>query len=109
MSLIAVVTTTGSREEARQIARALVTEGVAACVQISEIESFYTWEGTLQQDSEFRVVAKTTEELYPKVEAAIKRLHSYDLPAIYSLPLTQVYSPYAEWVAEEVRSGGVEA
>lgn len=98
MALIAVLTTTASKDEAQAIARALVEQGLSACVQISAIESFYVWEGTLQQDPEYRVVAKTTEEHYPEVERAIKELHSYELPAIYALPLSHVYAPYREWV-----------
>lgn len=104
MALLAVITTTATEEEARAIARALVDRGLAACVQISALESFYIWQGAVQQEPEYRVVAKTTEERYPDVEQTIKELHSYELPAIYGLPLYPVYAPYAEWV--RTSSGG---
>ncbi len=100
MQLLAVVTTTASLEEARKIARALVAEGLAACVQISEIESFYMWKGKLQQDTEYRVMAKTTADNYQAVERGIQGMHSYELPAIYAVPLEPVYEPYAQWVAD---------
>ncbi|HHW73295.1 MAG TPA: divalent-cation tolerance protein CutA [Firmicutes bacterium] len=98
MALVAVITTTADKDEARVIARALVEKGLAACVQISEIESFYTWQGELQQDPEYRLVAKTTEEHYSEVEKTIRALHSYELPAIYALPLSRTFEPYAAWV-----------
>jgi periplasmic divalent cation tolerance protein len=55
VSTIAIVTTTDSLEEARSIAAALVERKLAACAQISSIESYYTWQGTVQNDEEFRV------------------------------------------------------
>ena len=105
MTTIAVVTTTDSIEEARTIASALVERGLAACVQLSGIESVYTWQGATQKDDEFRVLAKTTDDRYPDVEAAILALHSYDLPAIYAVELSFVHGPYAEWVEENSRPG----
>lgn len=98
MSSIVVVTTVDSIGEARTIAEALVTKGLAACVQISEVESVYTWEGAVQSEKEFRVLAKTIVEQFDAVERLILDMHSYELPAIYGFPLQYVYQPYAEWV-----------
>ena len=105
MKTIAVLTTTDSLDQARAIARELVDRRLAACVQISSIESFYAWEGVTQNDQEFRLLAKTTEERYADVEAAIRELHSYDLPAIYAFDMVEVFEPYAEWVVDN-SSGG---
>ena len=96
---IAVFTTAATEDEARRIAGALVERRLAACVQVSAIESFYAWEGEVRQDPEFRLMAKTTRGRYAEVEAAIREQHSYDLPAIYALPMSHVFEPYAEWVA----------
>ncbi len=104
MSLLVVYTTVASREEARRMARTLVERKLAACAQISEIESFYTWNGTLQDEREFRVLLKTTEARYPAVEAAIRELHSYELPAIHAVRVARADAPYAAWV-EECASG----
>ena len=98
MKPIAVVTTIGSLEEAQAMARALVERKLAACAQISEIESFYTWNDAVQNDKEFRVLFKTTSELYQTVENAIRELHSYELPAIHAYPFENIYAPYAEWI-----------
>jgi periplasmic divalent cation tolerance protein len=100
MDIIAVLTTTDSAERAATIAEALVERKLAACVQISKIDSMYSWEGAIQNDREYRVMAKTVAGRYAEVEAAIRELHSYDLPAIYAIELTEVFAPYAEWVAD---------
>ena len=100
MTTIAVLTTIDSLEQARAIAAALVERKLAACAQISTIESIYSWQGSSQNDQEFRVMAKTTEECYRDVEAAIREMHSYELPAIYAFGMAHVFEPYAGWVAE---------
>ncbi len=102
MTTIAVITTTDSLDDARSIAAALVERKLAACAQISSIQSYYTWQGAVQHDAEFRVLLKTTSGRYADVEAAILELHSYDLPAIVAVDFTAVYGPYAEWVAGSV-------
>ena len=95
---LAVVTTVGSLGEAQSMARALVERRLAACAQISEIECFYTWQGSIQNEKEFRLLFKTIEARYPAVEAAIRELHSYELPAIHAFALEHVYAPYAAWI-----------
>jgi periplasmic divalent cation tolerance protein len=100
MSIIAIMTTTGSLDEARSIAAALVERKLVACAQISSIHSYNRWEGAVQNDDEFRLLLKTTEDRYPEVEAAILELHSYDLPAIVAFDITKGYGPYADWVSD---------
>lgn len=98
MKLVAVYTTVGNLEEARIIAKALVERKLVACAQISAIESFYPWKGEVQNDQEFQILLKTTDAQYKAVEAAIRDLHSYELPAIHAVKLDQVYEPYAAWI-----------
>ena len=105
MATIAVLTTIDTPGQARAIADMLVERRLAACVQISPIESVYSWQGGVQRDDEYRVFAKTTEDRYAAVEAAIREMHSYELPAIYAIDLTHVFGPYAEWVAENSSPG----
>ena len=104
MDIIAVLTTTDSADRAGEIAEALVKRKLAACVQISKIDSVYSWEGDIQNEREYRVMAKTVASRYAEVETAIRELHSYDLPAIYAVELTEVFAPYAGWVAENTSS-----
>lgn len=102
MSSIAIMTTTDSLDEARAIAAAVVDRKLAACAQISSIQSYYTWEGEVRHDDEFRLLIKTTDARYADVEAAILELHSYDLPAVVAFDITQAYGPYADWIAAGV-------
>jgi len=104
MNIIAIMTTTDSLDEARSIAAALVERKLAACVQISPIQSYYRWQGAVQNDEEFRILIKTVEDRYADVEAAILELHSYDLPAVLALDVTHAYGPYREWVNDSVSS-----
>lgn len=102
MSAIAVVTTVASRKEARALARALVEAKLAACAQVSRIESVYAWKGAIESGKEYRVLFKTLEEHYPAVERAIRDLHSYELPAIHAFALTHISPDYAAWIEESV-------
>lgn len=103
MGTIAVLTTTDSKESGKAIARALVERKLAACVQLSAIESTYAWEGKVEESPEFRLLVKTTSDRYPEVEAAIRELHTYDLPAIVGFRLDHAFEPFAAWVAENSR------
>ncbi|WP_427158437.1 divalent-cation tolerance protein CutA [Aliinostoc sp. HNIBRCY26] len=98
MNYIAVVTTVSNLIEAQRMARTLVEQKLAACAQISEIESFYVWDNAVQNEKEFRVLFKTTDENYQAIEEAIKQLHSYELPPIHAFKLEHIYAPYAEWI-----------
>ena len=97
-SLLLVVTTVGSRDEADRIARALVEQRLAACAQISAIDSYYVWEDAVRCDAEFRVLFKVAASAYEEAERAVRALHSYDLPAIHAIPVERAYAPYADWV-----------
>ncbi len=105
MNPIAVITTVGSRTEAQAMARALVERKVAACAQIDVIESYYTWDGAIHNEPEFRITFKTTDAQYAVVEAAIRELHSYALPAIHAITLSPVYAPYAQWIRDNANGG----
>ena len=83
------------------MARALVERRLAACAQIDTIESFYIWDGAVQNAQEFRVTFKTTDALYGTIEAAIRELHSYTLPAIHAVSLAPIYDPYAQWIVNQ--------
>ena len=110
MACIAVVTTLGSLEEAQRMGRALVERRLAACAQITAIESCYIWNEALCNEREFRLLLKTTEARYPDIESAIRETHPYDLPAIHAERLEPVYPPYAEWIERMTReAAGVTA
>jgi len=98
MDLIAVYTSLPSRQQAQQLAASLVQTGLVACAQISEIESFYRWEGELQQEVEYRLLLKAPARCYDAIETAILSGHSYELPAIHAIRIERVHAPYAAWI-----------
>lgn len=100
--LLAVVTTVDSEASAESMARTLVERRLAACVQISAIQSVYEWNGEVVTDAEFRLIAKTTAARYRDIERAIIELHSYDLPVVYALDAERCNLAYSRWVADQV-------
>lgn len=98
MEYLIAITTVSSRPEAQTLAKQIMAQRLAACIHIHEIESFYYWEGELQQEPEFRLLCKTTASQYPALEKFIQAHHPYDLPAIYAIALDQVEATYGEWV-----------
>ena len=102
MTAIAVVTTVGSKKEARRMAYALVDAKLAACAQISKIDSVYAWKGKIESGKEYRVLLKTVEAHYSAVERAILDLHSYELPAIHAFPFEHISPLYADWIEASV-------
>ena len=103
MQINFIYMTVGSKEEARQIGKELVTTRLAACVNIlDQMNSFYMWDGELQDDTEVVMIAKTTADRLPDLIEKVKSLHSYDCPCIVSLPVSGGHPPFLEWIAEEV-------
>jgi periplasmic divalent cation tolerance protein len=104
MNVSLVYITTGSKEEAKKIGMALVSNRLVACVNIIDgVESLYWWEGTLQDEQEAVLIAKTKETLVGEVVEKVKSLHSYSCPCVVSVPLTGGNEAFLEWVRNETR------
>jgi periplasmic divalent cation tolerance protein len=101
--MLLIHTTTPTRDEALRLARELVEQGLVACAQLSDIESVYLWQGALQQGPECRLLLKTSDDKWPEVERFIQERHSYEVPAIFAVPVTQASEGYANWVTETTR------
>jgi periplasmic divalent cation tolerance protein len=101
--LLLVITTVSSEEDARRIASNLVEQRLVACAQISPVESIYRWKDGLQQETEWRLVLKTTDAAYNELEAELVKVHPYELPAIYSVPVTHTLDVYDHWVHDHIR------
>ena len=101
---IQVFTTTGSRDQAQQIAQGLIEARLAACVQVSgPITSTYRWQGQVESADEFLCVIKTDQAHYAAVEETIRRLHSYEVPEILAVPVIAGNPAYLKWLAEELK------
>ncbi len=101
---IIVLVTCGSEEEAANIANILVEDHLAACVHIvSPIRSIYRWEGKIWDEKEWLLVIKTRRERFREIETRVKSLHSYSVPEVISLPITDGSSCYLDWLLEMTR------
>jgi periplasmic divalent cation tolerance protein len=100
-----VLVTCGTLTEGRRIARTVVSERLAACVNIvlSPVESFYTWKGKLEKAREYLLVMKTTAKRLAELESEVKRLHSYDVPEIIAFPIVAGSGEYLAWLQESVK------
>jgi periplasmic divalent cation tolerance protein len=98
-----VLTTAGSEEEARKIARHLVEGRLAACVNIvPQITSVYRWENKVEEAGEWLLIIKTTADAFERVREAILQLHSYGLPECICLTIDDGSPDYLSWIAENV-------
>ncbi len=103
---IVVLVTCGSEEEALKIANALVEEHLAACVNlVAPIRSIYRWEGKIWDEKEWLLIIKTQRQRFEELEKKVKSLHSYSVPEIISLPITEGSSAYLNWIRENTESG----
>ncbi len=102
-----VSTAAGSREDAEQIAAALVERRLAGCVQVvGPVRSVYRWQGRVEQADEWLCLAKTTSDRFAAVEAAIRELHSYECPEIVATPIVAGSAAYLAWLAEQTADAG---
>lgn len=100
-----VYVTAPSQEIAKTIAMAVVEEGTAACVNIiGPISSVFSWQGKVEEASEFAMVMKTTQAIYHKLEARIRSLHPYDCPCIIALPVSAGSATFLNWIHASTRS-----
>ena len=100
-----VLTTVGSEDEARKIARHLVEQKLAACVNIvPQIESIYRWQDKVESAREWLLLIKTTAEGFAAVRDAIRELHSYEVPECVVIAVEDGSAEYLEWLADSVKS-----
>jgi periplasmic divalent cation tolerance protein len=100
-----VLVTCGSAKEARRIARAIVKQRLAACVNILEapVRSIYRWKGRVESAEEFLLIIKSSRKRFAALQNAIRKLHSYDVPEIIAVPIDSGPRNYLAWLSESVR------
>jgi len=104
MSKYLFLVTVGNIEEGKNIARNLVENKVAACVNIiPNITSIYEWKGVIEEDNEYLLFIKTTEEKSALLIQKIKELHSYDEPECIGFKIERGSQSYLKWIEDVVR------
>jgi periplasmic divalent cation tolerance protein len=104
--VVLVLTTLGADADALTLARTLVEEHLAACVNVlSPMTSVYRWRGRIEEDQERQIVVKTTRTKVPALEQRLRQLHPYELPEFLVVTASSGSEAYLGWVLENTRSG----
>jgi periplasmic divalent cation tolerance protein len=100
-----VVYVTAPEKEAAALARTLVEERLAACVNlVPGIRSFYWWQGKIEDDPEVLCIMKTQSHLFEALRDRVRALHSYEVEEIIALAIIAGNQPYLDWIKENTRS-----
>jgi len=100
---IVVLSTASSAAEAETIARRLVDERLAACVNVvTGVRSFYRWKGKIEDSGEWLLVIKSSRGRFEELRAALEKLHSYDVPEVIALPVVEGTKNYLNWMEGEL-------
>jgi periplasmic divalent cation tolerance protein len=103
VAVLVVLSTFPDADQAAQIARVLVDDQLAACVNlITGVRSIYRWQGAVADAAEVLAIIKTTAERYPALSARLAELHPYEVPEIIALPLAEGHPPYLAWLVGQV-------
>lgn len=94
------MTTTNTKKNAKKIINALLKKKIAACIQLFPIESFYTWEGKVNEDKEFILFIKSKASLYNQIEKIVLKNHKYTTPEIIQVPINKGATAYLSWITE---------
>jgi periplasmic divalent cation tolerance protein len=96
---IVIFITAPTADKGEEIARLLVSEGIAACASIiPRIRSVYNWNGKICEDEEVLLLVKSRKSLFPAIRDRVKSVHSYDVPEIISLPISDGLPEYLDWL-----------
>ncbi len=103
-----VVLVTAPRDKAREIARRLVEERLAACVNIvDEVHSIYWWQGRVEEDKESLLIVKTRADALQALVEGVRRIHPYQVPEVIALPIIAGLEDYLDWLENEVKPSGI--
>lgn len=101
---VVIFITASSEEQARKIARLLLNQRKAACVNIvPKVESLYWWKGKLESAQETLLIVKTKASLVSDIVNTVKKAHSYEVPEIIALPIVDGNEDYLKWIEGEVK------
>jgi len=103
---IVILCTCSSEAEAERLARLLVEDRLAACVNaIPRVRSTYRWQGAVETADEVLLVIKSSADLFPAVEEKLRAAHSYQVPEVLALPVAAGSAPYLEWLRGSLGPG----
>lgn len=102
-----VVFVTAPRGKGEELAKRLVEERLAACINVlSGVASHYWWKGRVERSEEDLIILKSSVRVLDKLVARVKELHEYEVPEVIAMPIVAGYSEYLRWLRREVASRG---
>jgi len=102
--ILLVITNLPDETSAARLARHLIDERAAACVnQLAPCTSTYRWQGNIESATEVPLLIKTTQAAYPRLEKLIRVVHPYELPEIIAVPVTAGLPAYLSWIDNETK------
>lgn len=104
MEFIVIYCTVPNKKEGQHIAKCLINNNLAACVNIiDKIESVFSWDHKLMEEKEALLIIKTRKDLFEQIKNLIKEMHSYSVPEIIGVNITQADETYLQWIAHETK------
>ncbi|KSW12610.1 cation tolerance protein CutA [Pyrodictium occultum] len=100
---LVVVFVTAPRGKGAEIARRLLGERLAACVNVGSVRSMYWWEGRIEEDEEELLVIKTTVSRLEELIERVKEIHPYSVPEVIALPVIACLGDYCRWARSETK------
>lgn len=103
-NVLIVLTSCPDTEVADRLARTLVEQKLAACVnRLPAVNSVYRWQGAVERAIEVPLLIKSTRERLPEIQEAIRALHPYEVPEIVAIPVVAGLPAYLRWVVDETQ------
>jgi periplasmic divalent cation tolerance protein len=102
MGFIIIKTTFDNRKNAESMAKKLIESKLAACIQLSEIESYFKWNNKTQNAKEYKIEIKTNTKNYKNIEKLIKQNHTYKIPEIIAVKIKKGSKEYFNWMKGEI-------
>lgn len=102
MEYIIIKTTFGSKKDAESAAKKIIESRLGACVQLSEIESYYRWNNKTEKSQEYKIEIKTLSKNYKKIEEMIIKNHKYKIPEIVATKIKKGSKKYLNWMKGEI-------
>lgn len=101
---IVVLNTCASAEEAERLARRVIDDRLAACVNVlSPVRSFFRWKGKIEDSAEWLLLIKTSRDKFDLLRAALESVHTYEVPEVIAIPIVDGAPDYLSWIERELQ------
>src|SRR6266567_5941598 len=105
---IVVFSACSTLDEARRIARKLIEERLAACVNLAQgVRSLYRWKGEIEETDEYLLVIKSSRDLFDRLRLELEKAHTYEVPEVVAMPVVDGAPNYLHWLDGELNKSGV--